>query len=71
MTTMRFMEIGILLMQIDIEQCLLARLFTEKRLRSVKAYQHECKRIEKLRNQAWRELEELGKQRYWRGPKIR
>ena len=69
--TMSLKEIGMLLMQIDMEQRLLARLFLENRLRSAKAYRHEYKRIKKMRNQVLRELEELTGQRYWRSPKIK
>jgi len=71
MRTMELREIGILLMQIDMEQSHLIRLLMQEKLRSVEAYQHECKRIEKLRNHALRELNDLVRQRYWRGPEIR
>ena len=71
MITMQLKEIGILLIQIDIEQWQLARLFMTNKLRSAKAYQRECRRLEKIRNRVLRELDEIVKQRYWRSPKIK
>ncbi|MEM7403321.1 MAG: hypothetical protein AAF310_04855 [Myxococcota bacterium] len=68
---MRLREIGILLLQIDIEQCQLVRLLPENGLGPMQAYEREFKRIEKMQNRALQELDELRKQRYWRGSKIR
>ena len=70
MRTLELREIGIFLIQIDMEQSLLTRLLTQERLRSATVYQHECQRIERLRKHVLKELAELIKQRYWRSPKI-
>ncbi|MEM7402507.1 MAG: hypothetical protein AAF310_00595 [Myxococcota bacterium] len=71
MRTIKLREIGVLLMQIDYEQTLLTRLLTQERLRSASVYQHEMKRLEKLRHNVLQELADLVRQRYWRGPKIK